>query len=250
MLLPAEDASMALTVGDGGETILWQARKLRDHTALMQALAIYKPKDRLLPFKGAISADGKRAVLVTTESVILLALEKRKLVEQNIMLSQFPLANDILSLNFDNSNAGELFLVAVDSSSAVSVWRVDDNSAHLLCQTALSVPAVRAVMTPQTASSAARIACTDSEDCIRLGSLLLERDRASYCELISLKPQVSKISLLCCSTTNYIACVGSTSGNMQLHIINTQSSLFTTGLEYSLQLKCAIVLFAKVDHII
>lgn len=237
IVLPAEDPSLVLTVAARGETILWQARKVQDRTAMMQAVAIYRPARDASPTRAALSANGQKAVLVTTESAVVLTLQGRKLVQTNFTLPSFPFVADILSLNFDNSEAGDLFLVAVDSSSSISVWRVDDHAAELVCQTPLATPASLAVVSPQVASSAARVAFVDGNDRICLGSLLLEHDKASYRDVSSLKPQLLDISLLCCSTTNYIACVGMSDGKLQLQIINTQSSLFTTGLEYSLMLE-------------
>lgn len=237
ILIPAEDSSLLMTVGTGGETIIWQARRVHDRTALMHGLAIYKPAKKFSPTKAAVSADGKKAVIVRTDSVIVLALQKKRLIEEDIILPQFPVSTDILSLNFDNSNAGALFLVAIDSSSAIFVWRIEDTAAELVCWSKLAAPAIRVVVTPQTASSAARVAFTDSEDNIRLGSLILEHDKASYRDLNSFPSQVSDLSLLACSTTNFIACVGTSAGIPQLRIINTQSSLFTTGLEYSMSLQ-------------
>lgn len=237
MLAAAEDPSFAMTIGQSGEAILWRARKLHDRTALMHSIASYRPSRKLTPLKAAISADGKTAVIVTTDVAVVLVLRDRKLVQTDLALPHFPISADILSLNFDNSNAGVLFLAAVDSTSAISVWRIEEDYAELVCQSAMPVPAVRVVVTPQSVSSAARVAFTDREDRVHLGSLLLEQNKASYRTTGNFITQLSNIDLLACSTTNFIACVGSAAGSLQLRIINTQSSLFTTGLEYTMPLQ-------------
>lgn len=233
IVAPSEDSSVVLTVGIACEAILWQARKLHDRTALMRAVAVYRPTTEAWPLKAAISQDGRTAAIVTSEGALLLKLAGRRLIEQKLTLPAFPLTEEILSVNFDNSNDGALFLVVVDASSAIMVWRIDASSAEILCQSPLSFPATRATVTPQTASSAARVAFINSCGEICLGSLLLERGRASYRDSTSHRTQLSHISLLCCSTTNYIAVVGNFEAQQQLRIINTQSSLFTTGLEYT-----------------
>lgn len=234
IVAPAELSTMALTVGDGSEVILWRARRIEDRTALLQALAIYKPAVAIPPTRAALSEDGNTAALVTTESTLIFRLQGRKLVQVPITLPSFPVIADIISLSFDNSNDGGLFLVAVDSSSTILVWRIDESSAELLCQAKLSSPASHAVVTPQTASSAARVAYANGDNRICLGSLILEHGRASYRDLSTLSPELTNISSICCSTTNYIACVGQSEDSSQLRIVNTQSSLFTTGLEFTM----------------
>ncbi|KAK9897184.1 hypothetical protein P389DRAFT_54320 [Cystobasidium minutum MCA 4210] len=236
ILAPAEDSSMMLTVGIGSEAILWQARKLHDRTALMRAVAIYRPPEDAVPSRAALSQDGKTAAIVTSDGVLVLRVSARKLVPQKLVLPSFPVTDDILSLNFDNSNDGALFLVTIDSSSTILVWRIDGSSAELLCRASLAHTPTNAVVTPQTASSAARVALINKDGEIGLGSLLLERDKASYHDATVLKGRLSAVSHLCCSTTNYVAIIGTWEGHRQLRIINTQSSLFTTGLEYTYDL--------------
>jgi hypothetical protein len=237
LVLAAEEAAFVLSIGKSCETVLWRACRLRGRTVLLQAAAVYIPGREQIPRIAALSPDGQLAVIVTSEGILSLIIDGRRLALLSYTFDSFPFTKAILALRLDNSNDGGLFLTAVDDSSSIHTWQIFEGYVKLVCFAQSRFAAVRATITPQASSSAARVAFVDQEGNLGLGTMLLESNKASYRDLHSVVTGQTEVEMMCCSTTNYVASIGVTDGRRCLRIINSQSSLLTSGTEYNLSLE-------------
>lgn len=233
----SESAPYLFSTGERGECIFWQARRIDTRTVFLDAIAMYNPYLDSAPMWSTIAPEGNFAVVVTTQDVLLLSLRKDKVTRQDVDIPEFPQFRHILALRLDMSNDGSLFLIAVTDASVVFVWRIGEAEVTLVARSNSQWTAHRAAIMPEAASSAARIAIMDDAGGLGIGSILLERRHASYRDVRRINARHVKTERVCISSNNYVAALGFCDGQRVLQILNTQSSLFTNGLEYSIGLR-------------
>ena len=263
-----------LSVGSLGEMLLWRTRSLGNRTAAMEVVAAYRTPLPYSALHAALSSDSRMAMVVSATDIQFLKIKSSKLVPHEILIPSLPASLNILAIAFTISSDRNDYLTVVDVEGVIRVWHFPDSDTQCLelvytSKSYIDQASKASITSLDNGSDIVRVAFIGSNGRLVTVHILLERSHVISSRRESdFDTAEINISHISSSSMHHVAIgkqasvcqrivpyathtVTHSDGKDTLVTYNTQSALFTKGLELQYEFRLVsrhFVVAETTDH--